>query len=110
MYYFVLISEHLDSIRICVICSTLAIMSRRQVVQIAASGFRSAARFADGTVRAWGKSITAEERRLEINSRWIEYANIDEAFAPGPMWTTLDLTLVPETVPEIHPIPVAFES
>ena len=65
-----------------------------KAVQVAAFGHRSAVKFADGSVRAFGQI----EGRGRARGRTICYANIDEAFAPGPMWRTIDLStaLVPE--------------
>ena len=99
-----------------------------EAVQIAACTDRSAAKFADGTVRTWGDRMAKQKiwRKdrciyyrfhhwvecsswpfpLESDSwikcgSWIESSSIDEAFAPFSTWRTLDLNLlVPKTVAE----------
>ena len=64
--------------------------------QIAAHQNRSAAEFDDGTVRAWGDTISIEEIQKR-NSCWVERTSIDQAFAPCSMWRTVQ---APITVAE----------
>ena len=72
-----------------------------KVVEIAATFNVSAARFEDGTVRAWGDTIT-EKERWRGKSSWIECRSIDEAFAPESMCRTLDMSLVKTVAEELN--------
>ena len=72
-----------------------------KVVEIAATHNISAARFEDGTVRAWGDTITEKERERG-KSCWIECRSIDEAFAPESMCRTLDMSLVKTVAEELN--------
>ena len=73
-----------------------------KALEIAASCYRSAAKFEDGTVRAWGlRDPATSGLRVRLRSEsWLEFGSIDEAFAPHSMWRTLDWSLVPKTVAE----------